>query len=215
MKKVAVVLSGSGHKDGSEITEAVSAIVTLSKEGAQYTCFAPNIKITATNHLTGEAQSERNIMEETARITRGQVKDLAVLNESEFDALLFPGGYGAALHLCDWAKKGAACTVNPEVTKAINSFYDAGKPIGAICIAPVLVAKVLGRKGVTVTLGMGGEASQEVLKTGAQHENCPVNDYVSDRDHKILTTPAYMCDAQPHEVFTGISKMVKELVEMA
>jgi len=216
MKNVAVVLSGCGFKDGSEITEAISTLIALGNEGAQYKIFAPNMTITSTNHLTGETSTSRNVLEESARIARGQIADIKALKENEFDAILFPGGYGAALNLCDWAKKGAASTVNSDVEKAIKAFHQAGKPIGAICIAPVLVAKTLGKEGVTVTIGNDKETAQEIQKTGAIHHDCPVDDYVSDRDNKVLTTPAYMFDdAKPSQVYKGISKLVKELVEMA
>ncbi|WP_413290036.1 isoprenoid biosynthesis glyoxalase ElbB [Bdellovibrio sp. HCB337] len=217
MKKIAVVLSGCGNKDGAEITEAVSLLISLSQNGASYMCFAPNTEVPALNFLTNETLSEkRNAMIEAARIARSQVQDLKTLKVTDYDALAFVGGYGAAKVLSTWAEKGAQCTVSPEVEKSIKDFYNASKPIAAICIAPVLLAKVLGSKKVTVTLGDGKETIAEVLKTGAQHEICPVDDYVTDRETKVITTPAYMYDnAKPHEVFKGISGLAKELVEMA
>jgi enhancing lycopene biosynthesis protein 2 len=215
MKKVAVVLSGCGYKDGSEITEVVSSLICLSKEGAQHRCFAPNILMPSINHLTGETEEPRNVLYESARIARGQVEDLKLLNEEEFDAILFPGGFGAATNLCDWATKGADCTVLPEVEKAVESFYKKGKPIGAICIAPVIIAKVLGKHKITLTIGDDKATATEVNKTGAHHENCPVTEYISDRNNKILTTPAYMYQAKPHAAFLGISKMLREFLEMA
>lgn len=215
MKTVAVVLSGCGFKDGSEITEAISSLIALGNEKANYKCFAPILTATTTNHLTGADAPARDVLEESARIARGDIQDLKMLDESEFDAILFPGGYGAAKNLCTWAQKGAACTVLPEVEKAITAFFKASKPIGAICIAPVLIAKVLGKNNITVTIGNDKETAQEIEKTGAIHEDCPVDEYISDRNNKILTTPAYMYETKPHLVFVGISKMVKELVEMA
>lgn len=215
MKTVAVVLSGCGFKDGSEITEAISSLIALGNEKAKYVCFAPNVSSNSINHLNGNEAPARNILEESARIARGSIQDLKELNEADFDAILFPGGYGAAKNLCSWATKGSACTVLPEVEKAIIAFHKSGKPIGAICIAPALISKVLGKYHVTVTVGDDKETALEIKKTGAQHEVCPVDDYVSDREHKVLTTPAYMYETQPHLVFAGISKMIKELVEMA
>lgn len=217
MKKIAVVLSGCGNKDGAEITEAVSLLISLSQNGAAYMCFAPNIEITAVNFLSDEALPEkRNAMLEAARISRSQIQDLKTLQVNDYDALAFVGGYGAAKTLSTWAEHGAQCTVLPEVEKAIRAFHKASKPIAAICIAPVLLAKVLGAEKATVTVGNGKETIAEVLKTGAQHEVCPVDDYVTDRETKIITTPAYMYDsAKPHEVFKGISGLAKELVEMA
>ena len=198
MRKIAVVLSGCGHKEGTEITEAVSTFICLSELGVKYQCFAPE-----------------NLMQDSAKISRGEISDIKNLKTSDFDAVIFPGGFGAATKLSDWAEKGAKCTVQPEVERVIREFNDQDKPIGAICIAPTLVARVLGSKNINLTIGNDAATVAEIQKTGAQHANCPVNDYISDRDHKILTTPAYMYDAQPNEVFTGIRKMIRELVEMA
>jgi enhancing lycopene biosynthesis protein 2 len=215
MKKVAVVLSGSGFKDGSEITEVISSLICLGKEGAQHRCFAPDITMPAVNHLTGAAEAPRNVLHESARIARGQIEDIKNLKEEEFDAVLFPGGYGAATNLCDWSTKGSACTVNPDVEKVVQSFFKKGKPIAAICIAPVIIAKVLGKHKVIVTIGDDKATASEIVKTGAFHENCPVTEYISDRNHKVLSTPAYMYNAKPHAVFLGISKMLREFLEMA
>ncbi len=198
MRKIAVVLSGCGHQEGSEITEAVSTLIALSELGAKYQCFAPE-----------------SYMQESAKISRGEIFDIKKLSASNFDAIVFPGGFGAAKRLSNWAEKGSACTVHPDVERVIREFNDQDKPIGAICIAPAIVARVLGSKKINLTIGNDAETSAEIQKTGAQHVICPVTDYISDRDHKVLTTPAYMYDAQPNEVFTGIRKMIRELVEMA
>lgn len=181
------------------------------------TFFAPNSEVEAKNFLTNQPLSDkRNMMLEAARITRSQIKDILELKATDFDGLAFPGGYGAALHLCNWASKGSACEVHPEVSRVIRDFYKSSLPIAAICIAPVLVAKVLGSEGITVTLGNDPETMQEVRKTGAHVEECPVEDYISDRNHKIITTPAYMYDkATPAQVFTGIQGLAHELLEMA
>lgn len=217
MKNIAVILSGCGNQDGAEITEAVSTLVALSELGADYQVFAPSQEFKANNFLTGQPSGEtRNILNESARIARGNVKNLNELNPADFDGLAIPGGFGVALHLCDWAKKGAKCDVQPGVQKVIEAFYADQKPILAICIAPALIAKVLGKHSVTLTLGDDKENAAEIEKTGAQHENCKVDDYVTDREHKIITTPAYMYDnAKPFEVFRGVSGAVKEFFEMA
>ncbi|UXR64879.1 isoprenoid biosynthesis glyoxalase ElbB [Bdellovibrio bacteriovorus] len=217
MKKVAVVLSGCGFKDGSEITEAVSLLVGLNQAGAEVSCFAPDIQIPVTDHLTGKPSGEtRSLLAEAARIARGHISSLDKLHAKDFDAVAFPGGYGAAKNLCNWAEKGAQCDVNPEVKRVILDFYNSSKPIGALCIAPVVVAKVLGDKKVTVTIGDDAETAAEIQKTGAIHEECPVNDYITDRETKVVTTPAYMYgDAKPNEVFAGIFGLAHELVEWA
>lgn len=217
MKKIAIVLAGCGHRDGAEITEAVSTLISISQAGAQYEIFAPAIQFTPTNHQTGELMGgeTRNILTESGRISRGQTKNLKELEEKDFDAVIFPGGYGAALHLSDWGTKGHFCTVHPDVERVIRSFHRASKPIGAICIAPTLVAKVLGAEGVTLTIGNNKEVITEIEKTGSEHVECPPDDFITDRLHKVITTPAYMYDTEPHKVFKGIQGLVNELVEMA
>jgi enhancing lycopene biosynthesis protein 2 len=185
VKKVAVILSGCGHGDGSETTEAVSTLIALSEVGAEYMCFAP-----------------KAVLADSARIARDRITEITELHEKEFDALVFPGGAGAVKHLSPWAER------------LIKEFHKAKKPIGAICIAPTLVANALGHEGVTLTIGDDKETADEISITGARHVTCRVDDYISDRHHKVLTTPAYMYDAKPHEVFTGIRKMIRELVEM-
>ncbi|MCB9073805.1 MAG: isoprenoid biosynthesis glyoxalase ElbB [Bdellovibrionaceae bacterium] len=214
-KNIAVILSGCGNKDGSEITEAVSTLMALAKEGAHYVCFAPDQNFTAVDYLQNASIENRNAMKEAARIARSEIRPLQKLDPQKFDGVVFVGGAGAVKNLSDWAHKGAKCTVLPEVEYIIESFHEEGKPIAAMCIAPTLVARVLGRHGVSVTVGEAGEDAQEIEKTGAIHEVCPPEEYVSDRDHKVLSTPAYMYDSTAFEVFTGISKMIKEFVEMA
>ncbi|MFV8256412.1 isoprenoid biosynthesis glyoxalase ElbB [Bdellovibrio bacteriovorus] len=217
MKKIAVVLSGCGHRDGSEITESVSLLIGLHQAGAEVHCFAPDIQIPITNHINGETQNEkRSLLAEAARIARGHIQSLDKLHAKDFDAVVFPGGYGAAKNLSNWAEKGAQCEVNPDVKRVILEFHSASKPIGALCIAPVLVAKVLGDKKVTVTIGDDAATAAEIEKTGAIHEECPVNDYITDRESKVVTTPAYMYgDAKPNEVFAGIFGLAHEIVEWA
>ncbi|MEK6773573.1 MAG: isoprenoid biosynthesis glyoxalase ElbB [Bdellovibrionota bacterium] len=216
-KKIALILSGCGHRDGAEITEAVSLIISLGQSGAEVFCFAPDLDITPINHITGETKTleKRNLLEESARIARGQVKCLEELNVKNFDGLALAGGTGAAIYLSNWSAKGAQAEVLPEIKRIITEFHQQEKPIGAVCIAPALVACVLGKKNITLTLGNDPEIISEVKKTGAQHVVCPVDDFITDRDQKIITSPAYMYKAQPHEVYKGISGLAAELVEMA
>lgn len=216
-KNVAVVLSGCGHRDGAEITESVSTLIALGQNGASYQVFAPDMDAQASDPMTGEATLEkRNVLRESARIARGNVKPLSELNPLSFDALVFPGGYGAAKVLGTWAMDGKNSKVLPDIKRVIEGFYSQGKPIAAICIAPTLIAKVLGEKGITLTIGNDKATAQEIEKTGAIHEPCKVTEFISDREHKIISTPAYMYDeASPYEVFQGISKAIKELAEMS
>lgn len=204
-RKIAVVLSGCGHTDGTEITEAISVLIAITEMGASYVCFAPEGGV-----------GDSTPLEMSKRIARGQVQPLSKLKTSDFDGLVFPGGSGAAKRLSDFAERGARATAIPEVTRVITEFHAQSKPIGAICIAPVLIALTLGKLSVELTVGENGETAAEIAKTGAQHTVCPVTDYISDRDNKVLSTPAYMYDkASSFEVFTGIRKMIRELVEMA
>ncbi|MBV2167436.1 MAG: isoprenoid biosynthesis glyoxalase ElbB [Bdellovibrio sp.] len=217
MKKIAIVLSGCGHRDGSEITESVSLLIALHQAGAEVSCFAPDIEIPVINHINGQPQNEkRHLLVEASRIARGKIQSLDKLNVKDFDALAFPGGYGAAKNLCNWAEKGAKCDVIPDVKRVILDFHSASKPIAALCIAPVLLARVLGDKKITLTVGDDKETIAEIQKTGALHEECPVDDYITDRESKIVTTPAYMYgNAKPNEVFKGIFGLAHELVEWA
>jgi enhancing lycopene biosynthesis protein 2 len=215
-KRIAMVLSGCGNKDGSEITEAVALIVGLTRGGASIEFFAPDQNADAMNFLTNEKIEARNMLTEGARIARSKIKNLALAKTENFDALVFPGGAGAARNLSNWHEKGAHCLVHPEVRRVIEEFHKAELPIAAVCVAPVLLARVLGPKGISLTVGADGDVAKEVKKTGAHHEVCPVNDYITDRVHKIITSPAYMYgDARPHEVYDGIQGLTQELLEMA
>lgn len=216
MKKIAIVLSGCGHKDGSEITETVSTLIALAQNQATATCYAPDKSVACVDPIEDQPCGERSILNESTRITRTPVLPIHELNPDDYDGIVFPGGFGVALHLSSWANEGAKCQVLPDVVRVIQGFHSQSKPIGAMCVAPVLIAKVLGGEDVTVTVGSDMETIAEIEKTGSHHETCDVTDYITDRANKVVTTPAYMYDnAAPDQVFMGISGMIKELVEMA
>lgn len=217
-KKVAVILAGCGFLDGAEIRESVLTLTALDAEGADVTIFAPNKpQHHIINHLKSEESAgERNILEESARIARCQVTDLKELNPGEFDALIMPGGFGVAKNLCTWAFKGSACEVDSRVEQVLKGFYESKKPIGAICIAPALVAKVLGSESVSVTIGNDKETAAEIEKTGATHVDKEVHEAHVDQEHKIVSTPAYMYDqAKLHRIQQGISLCVSEVLKLA
>ncbi len=218
MPKVAVVLSGCGVFDGSEIHEAVSTLIHLSRLGADVHCYAPDTDHpNVVNHLTGEpAGEQRNILVESARIARGHVSTLTDCHAKDFDAVIFPGGFGAAMNLCDFADKGPDCTVNSEVERVLHEFRDAGKPIGMCCIAPVIAAKAFGAKGgVTLTLGDDSEASKAAEAMGATHRASSVTETVTDEANHLVTTPAYMHGQAPiHQVYEGIGQMVEQTLSM-
>ncbi len=213
-RKAAFVLSGSGVKDGTEIHEAVSALIALDRAGYEIVFTAPDIEQTAAvDHYAEKPENEtRNALVESARIARGNIKPLADLSSDEYDAVVFPGGFGAALTLCSFAQDGAECSVNPGVRKLIDEALEAGKPIAAMCIAPVILARVI--PGARLTIGTHPETAAAINSMGAVHVNCPVNDSVVDRERKIVTTPAYMLASGPAEVFEGAVSMVEKLGEL-
>lgn len=218
MKKIAIILAGCGHQDGAEITESVSLLLSFSELGAEYQVFALNEEFPVQNHQTQtlDPNQKRNTLIESGRISRGKSKDLKELSSKDFDGLCFAGGFGVAKTLCNWATAQSKAELHPLVKKTISDFYNENKPIGAVCIAPVLLGLALGDKKVNLTLGNDLETAQEIEKTGAVHINCPVDDFITDRDCKVITTPAYMYDdAKPHLVYKGIRGLAKELVEMA
>lgn len=216
-KRIAVIIAGCGHQDGSEITEAVSTLLTLSEFGADFQCFSFNREFSVQNHVERKLDGgKRNMLVEAARIARGNVLPVEKLNPEDFDGLAIPGGNGMAIHFSTWLQKGAAGSLDPQLGAIIKKFHELSRPIAAICIAPVLVAKALGDRGVSLTTGNIAEVQEEVAKTGAEAIDCPVDDFVTDRLNKVITSPAYMYgDASPFSVYTGIRKAVKELVEMA
>jgi enhancing lycopene biosynthesis protein 2 len=220
-KKVAVVLSGCGRGDGSEIHESVSVLIHLHRHGAEYRCFAPDApQADVINHVTGRPMNEtRNQMVEAARISRGEIAPLSSLAAEQFDALVFPGGFGAAKNLCSFAKDGPECDVNPDVRRVVNAFHAQRKPIAMCCIAPVIAARILGTamggEGCSVTIGTDEGTAQAIRRMGATNVPKHVTEAYVDRDNRLVSTPAYMCEAGPYDVFTGIGKMIDELMALA
>lgn len=216
MKKIGVVLSGCGVRDGSEIHEAVFTLLAIDRQGAEAVCMAPNADFPVTDHLAMQESGEkRNALVESARIARGNIRDIAGVSVNELDAIIFPGGFGAAKNLCDFAMKGAAASVHPEVSRLLKEIAVAGKPIGAICIAPALIAAVLGKDfGPTLTIGNDAGTASEIDKTGAKHQVCPVTEFVVDVKNKLVSTPAYMLAGRITEVHDGIDKCVKEVIKL-
>ncbi|MCI0913533.1 isoprenoid biosynthesis glyoxalase ElbB [Pseudomonas putida] len=214
-KKVAVILSGCGVYDGAEIHESVITLLRLDQRGAQVQCFAPNIaQLHVINHLTGEQVPEsRNVLVESARIARGEVKDISEARAEDFDALIVPGGFGAAKNLSDFATQGSECTVNPQVLALAEAFAEACKPVGLMCISPALAAKIYG-PGVVCTIGNDADTAAAVVKMGGTHEECDVHDIVEDTQRKLVTTPAYMLAQSISEAAGGIYKLVDRVLEM-
>ena len=214
-KKVAVILSGCGVYDGAEIQESVITLLRLDQRGAQVQCFAPNIaQLHVLNHLTGEEMPEsRNVLVESARIARGDVKDIREADVEDFDALIVPGGFGVAKNLSNFAIEGAGCTVQPQVLALAEAFAEAGKPVGLICISPALAAKIYG-PGVACTIGNDADTAAAMNKMGATHKDCAVTDIVEDKARKLVSTPAYMLAQSISEAASGINKLVDRVLEL-
>lgn len=215
-KTVAVILSGCGVFDGSEIHEAVSTLLALDLANVHYECFAPNMSQThVVNHLTQESKNEtRNALEEAARIARGKIRDIKEANPDDFIAAIYPGGHGAALNLCDFGKKSAGMTINPDVLHFAQAMKNAGKPQGFICIAPVMISKIYGA-GIEHTIGNDSTTKAAIEKMGGKHVDCVVTKAVVDTKHKVVSTPAYMLATRISEVFAGVSELVKQVLAMA
>lgn len=220
--RVAVLLAGCGHLDGAEVREAVLTLLALDQHGADAQCIAPNApQHDVVNHITGESVpgATRNILEESSRISRlGKCMDLAQARVEDFDALVMPGGYGVAKSHCTFAIEGTAASVRPDVAAFVRAFFDAGKPVGAICIAPALVALALhGTTAADLTLGNDAGCASAVQQLGHQHHLTPgAREIVIDEAHKLVTTPAYMFDdARVSDVFVGIERCVAEVLKRA
>ncbi|MCC5856084.1 MAG: isoprenoid biosynthesis glyoxalase ElbB [Idiomarina sp.] len=213
MKKIAVLLSGCGVFDGSEIYETVITLLAVERNGATYQCFAPAIdQLHVIDHTAGEATTEkRNVLVEAARLARGEIKPCAELNVNEFDALLIPGGFGAAKNFSDFAVNGQQAKVEPSVLEFCKAFASAKKPAGYMCIAPNLLPFVYGQ-GVRLTIGNDKETAQALEALGAVHVNCAVDDIVIDEPNNLVTTPAYMLATRINEAATGIEMLVAEVI---
>ncbi|MCT4589003.1 MAG: isoprenoid biosynthesis glyoxalase ElbB [Carboxylicivirga sp.] len=214
-KQTAVILSGCGVYDGAEIHESVLTLLAIARQGAEYTIFAPDVEQHhVINHLKGEpAEEKRNVLVEAARIARGAIKPLSEYKANDFDALLLPGGFGAAKNLSTVAFDGAGCSVEAETERAVKETHTAGKPIGALCIAPAVIAKILGE--VTVTIGQDEGTAQAIEAMGGNHETTNHGEVVVDEANKIATTPCYMLDANILQIAEGADNVVKAVLAMA
>jgi enhancing lycopene biosynthesis protein 2 len=214
MKKFAVVLSGNGVFDGAEIHEATLSLYAIAKKGASYEIFAPDIpQHHVINHITGEEMNEtRNVLVESSRIARGNIKPLSEFSGKDFDALVFPGGFGAAKNLSNFAFDGENCKVNPDVEKAIREMISLGKPVGALCISPVILAKVLG--DVELTIGRDTGTAEAIEKMGATHTMTSHGEVVVDKKYKVVTTPCYMLDATIDQIGDGASNVIDAVLEL-
>ncbi len=217
MPRVAVVLSGCGHLDGAEIRESVLSLLYLDASGASVSLFAPDIsqRDVVDHRQQIPEEANRNVLTESARIARGDIKPLSELEPSQFDALVLPGGFGAAKNLSDFALKGAECSVLAPLKSAIVAFHDNAKPIGAMCIAPVLLAAALKGRGLRLTIGCDADVAGAIEALGHIHQNCETDNAVTDAANRIVTCSAYMRDDSIAKVASGIEQMVQSVLHMA
>lgn len=215
MKKVGVLLAGCGVFDGAEVTETVLTLLALEKAGMQPVCMAPDKdQYHVINHLTGkEMEERRNVLVEAARIPRGNIEDLASVSAADLDALVVPGGFGAAKNFSTFAIDGPKAKVDPEVERLILEVFEARKPIGLICISPAVAAQILGHTGLEVTIGNDAATAEGIESFGARHVNCPVTGIHIDEERRIISTPAFMLGQNIPEVAEGINKLVQTLVD--
>lgn len=214
MSKVGVILSGCGVFDGAEVQEASATLIALAQHGIEYQCMTPDRDFEVIDHRTQQATGEtRNVLTESARIARGEIVDLKDVNGADYDAFFLPGGFGAAKNLCTFATKGPDCEVDPQVERVLREAHAAGKPLGFICIAPALGAKVFGSEGVRVTIGHDAGTAAAVGKTGATHVEADADQIVIDDAQNIVSTPAYMEAKNPAQVFAGISALVENIAQ--
>ena len=218
MKKVGLLLSGCGVNDGAEIHESVIAMLALDRAGVEMELMAPNIdQMHVVNHYTGQEMDEyRNVLVEASRIARGNIKDMAEISGNDIDALIIPGGFGVAKNLCDYAMAGPECSINPDVYRLISELQLLNKPIGAICIAPAMMAKIFGEQGASanMTIGFDEATSKDIESMGSVHVECKVSDMVVDEDNYLVSTPAYMEAKSIKEAADGIEKLVKQVLSM-
>lgn len=221
--KIAVILSGCGVFDGSEIHETVATLLAIDKFGYSYQCFAPDImQAKVIDHKTGQASAlqgdedrfQRNVLSESARISRGNCLPLSEYDSQEFDAIVFPGGFGAAMNLCSFAEDGIDCKVNQDVENAIKSSFEREIPICALCIAPAVIAKVLGENGIKITIGNDKSVSSAIEKTGASHVEKEAFEVLIDEENKIITSPCYMLAKTITEVFEGAENAIEAIGDM-
>lgn len=215
MKNIAVILSGAGFYDGGEIHECVLSLLAIKKAGANYQCFAPDIKqMHVVDHLTGqESDQQRNVLVESARIARGEIKPLSEFNGQDFDALVVPGGFGAAKNLSNFAVQGSQCQIEASVKAACQEIARLKKPAAYLCIAPAMLPLVYG-KGIKLTIGNDPDTAAAIEAMGGVHVNCLVTDVVFDQRHNVLSTPAYMLAADIAEAAVGIDNIINRLVRL-
>ena len=218
MTKVGVLLSGCGVNDGAEIQETVITMLALDRAGVEMVLMAPNIdQMHVINHYTGQEMNEfRNVLIESSRIARGNIKDIVEVSGNDVDALIIPGGFGVTKNLCDYAMAGPECSINPDVYRLVTEVHLLQKPIGAICIAPAMMAKILSEQdeSAKMTIGSDKTTASDIKAMGSTHVLCSVSEMIVDKEKKMVSTPAYMEALSIKEAAEGIEKLVAKVLEM-
>lgn len=214
MTKFAIILSGCGQHDGSETHETILTLLAMEQQGVEWEAFAPDIMSNKViNHVTNEETHERrSVLQESARLVRGKIQPLTMADASQFDAIIFPGGMGAVTVLCDWFEKHEQFNFNSEVKRLIDSAKKLKKPLGFICIAPMMISKIY--EDAVFTIGTDQKLAQEIESQGGKHKNCLPTEVVIDCKNKIVSTPANMVAKSIVEVQQGISKLIQEVVKL-
>ena len=210
--KFALILSGCGQHDGSETHETILTLLSLAQENISWDAFAPNIEQHhVTNHVTNQVDvmQKRNVLEESARLVRGKIKPLTDMPISAYDAIIFPGGIGAVTNLCDWYEQGSEFSFNSAVRHVIDAAVNTKKPMGFICIAPMMIPKIY--KNAKLTIGNDKKLAEQISRLGSEHIDCSSSEVVVDKQLKLVSTPANMLSAGIDEIYQGIHKLVKEL----
>lgn len=214
MKNFAIILSGCGQHDGSETHETILTLLALDRASVNWQGFAPDVTTGVIDHVTNtDTGGSRAVLQESARLVRGKIKPLSALNVADFDAIVFPGGMGAVKVLCNWYERKSDFTFNHDVKKTLDAAVELGKPLGFICIAPMMITKVF--SDAKFTIGNDKNLAAEIVASGCQHVDCLASDIVIDAEHKLVTTPANMVANTIDEVSQGITKLVNELVKMS
>ncbi|EKD71646.1 MAG: isoprenoid biosynthesis protein with amidotransferase-like protein [uncultured bacterium] len=216
MKKFALVLSGCGQHDGSETHEVILTLLSMAQEGVSWEAFAPDIiQDKVINHLTDqvEASEKRSVLKESARLVRGKIQSLSMANAADFDAIVFPGGLGAVSVLCNWKDQGLKFNIITEVKRFIDDAVKLKKPMGFICIAPIMIPSIY--SNASLTIGNDATLANQIKEMGSNHINCPATEVVVDKTNKLVSTPANMVAKNIDEVYIGIKKLIKELVVMS
>jgi enhancing lycopene biosynthesis protein 2 len=225
-KKIAVILSGCGVYDGSEIHESVFALLAIVENGGNYQCFAPDIEQHhVVDHTNGEEQKEkRNVLVESARIARGDIKVLNTYDAKDFDGLVIPGGFGAAKNLTKWAFNGPDGEINADVKNAILKTIEAKQPVVGLCMGPTVIAKALDGSGIRSHLTVGTTAAQSpyeiaaisagIEKTGAVAEMKTIDEISVDVANRIITAPCYMMEADILQVRKNVKQAVDAMFSL-